>query len=357
MLRNMLYPYFVLKKADSKNKKTLKIKFSWRTTTILALLASFFTAIFKAMDNITMHNLIISENRIISAFVYLIIGSWVGIISSLFFIKLLGKKIIDQEFKKIIFKNYKMHVNAFISGTISAGSTLFLLLGNQLGDPTTLIALGNTVVLYTIIYDIALKQIKIDQIFIPTILIVTGGIFSAVGNSFPATFWSFVFVVIISNGLTAISEIVEQKGAQISDSVNLFFWRFVWLGIAGTLLAIIVASIQQNLFLLFYLIFKSLKYIPWITLTMFFVFLGIGLKLSAKKNGSVTIVLLVLCVQMVLGYPITIIGNLLYPGLFGILPQDPRIWFIRIIGMIGIIIGVFVLQIKNRQICRKNLND
>jgi len=50
---------------------------------------------------------------------------------------------VDPEFKKLQLNRKALNINAIIAGTISAGSTLFLLWGNQLGDPSVLIALGN----------------------------------------------------------------------------------------------------------------------------------------------------------------------------------------------------------------------
>ncbi|MCL4353258.1 hypothetical protein M1615_02170 [Patescibacteria group bacterium] len=296
------------------------------------------------MDNITVHNFIVSSDKITAAYAYLVLGSWIGVISSLFFALFFGKKVIDHDFHRIIFKNRKMHLLAFISGAISAGSTLFLLLGNQLGDPTMLIALGNTVVIYTMLYDLKKKEVNFKQIFLPAILVISGGFLAASGSSLPTSLWSFLFVVVISNGLAAISEIIEQSGSRASDSVDLFIWRFFWLAVCGTILALSLTFFQHTTLSLVILIRSSLKYIPWILFTMLFVFLGVGLKLTAKKQGSVSIVLLALSAQMILGYPITIIGNIIHPNLFGELPMNTFIWLLRISGMVILTLGIFSLK-------------
>jgi len=79
---------------------------------------------------------------------------------------------------------------------------------------------------------------------------------------------------------------------------------------------------------------------------MLFVFLGIGMKLNAKKEGAISIVLITLSAQLILGYPITIVGNLLRPGVFGAIPLDYGIWGIRILGAALIIMAIYKTRSK-----------
>jgi hypothetical protein len=53
---------------------------------------------------------------------------------------------------------------------------------------------------------------------------------------------------------------------------------------------------------------------------------------------------MVLSGQVVLGYVLTLVGNLIVPGLFGQLPGEPAVWLIRIIGGILIVKGIFSLR-------------
>ena len=93
-------------------------------------------------------------------------------------------------------------------------------------------------------------------------------------------------------------------------------------------------------------ILVGIHFIPWITLTMFFVFLGVGLKLVAKKKNAVSLVLVVLSLQIVLGFPITIVGSWLKPGLFGAVPTSLTVWLVRLVGAGLIILGVYILRKK-----------
>jgi len=320
----------------------------WHSSTVrLALFAAVFTAIYKVMDNITMHNFITASDSLTAVFVYLIIGAWTGLLSSLLFSVLFGKRLIDPDFVRLELNRKAFNKQAIIAGTITAGSTLFLLLGNQLGDPSVLIALGNAVIIYTLAYDAITKQVTINQIILPALLVITGSMMSSYSGSLEITLLGLLFVFVVSNGLTAVSEIVEQTGCRASDGVNFFVWRFLWLAITGTSIALIVSFIRGYFGLLLNGLVDGVQYIPWIALTMLFVFLGIGMKLVAKKNDAVSVVLIVYSVQMILSYPITIAGNWIIPGVFGQLPTDIWIWIVRIAGTILMIWGVYRLRKQN----------
>ncbi|MEG4518357.1 MULTISPECIES: hypothetical protein [unclassified Microcoleus] len=310
----------------------------------VGLLAAVCTAIVRGLDNFTVHNLITAPDKLTAAFAYLIIGGWTGAMSGTVFSLLLGRKLIDDKFRKIVFNNPQMHWSAFISGSISAGSTLFILLGNQLGDPSVIAALSNLTIVYTILYDLFTGQADWKYIFLPSVVTIIGGIMAGFSGSLSVTAIGLLYVVVVSNGLGAFSEIVEQRGVHASDSVNLYIWRFLWLALTGTILAIAVSLARGYLSLLLATIQEGMIHLPWVITTMFFVFFAIGLKLYLKGTQAVSVVLLILSAQIILAYPITIIGDRLQPGLFGELPNQP-IWMIRIVGAILIIVGIFQLKI------------
>jgi hypothetical protein len=311
----------------------------------VGLLAALCTAIFRGLDNFTVHNLITAPDKLTAAFAYLIIGGWTGVIAGTFFSLLLGRKLIDDKFRKIVFNNRQMHWSAFISGSISAGSTLFILLGNQLGDPSVIVALSTLTIVYTILYDLFTGQADWKYLFLPSLVTITGGMMAGFSGSLSVTAIGLFYVVVVSNGLGAFSEIIEQRGIRASDSVNLFIWRFFWLALTGTILAIAVSLARGYLSLLIATIQQGMIYLPWVITTMFFVFVAMGLKFYLKVTQAVSVVLLILSAQIILAYPITIIGDRLQPGLFGELP-NLSIWMVRIVGAILIIVGIVQLEIS-----------
>lgn len=307
---------------------------------VIGSLAAFFMAAYRSLDNFIVHNLITAPDNLTAAFAYLIVGGWTGVTASLVFSKFLGRKLIDPEFTKLAIRNPKMHRQALISGGISAVSTLFLLLGNQLGDPSVLIALENLTVIYTLFYDTWKRQANLKQLLLPTTTAVIGGMMTAFNGSLSITALGLFYVLIMSNGLETLSQISQQRGVRCSDAVSFFIWRFFWLATIGTLLAIFVSVLRGYHSLLLATIEIGLTHLPWIFLTMFFVFLGMGLQLFLQKTQAISVVLLIFLTQVLFAYPITFLGNALRPGAFGTLPESVIIWLVRIIGALLIIFGV-----------------
>jgi hypothetical protein len=304
------------------------------------------TALYKSMDNITAHNFITAKDSLTAVFSYLVIGGWTGCILSVFCSYAVGKKIIDNTFNKIVFKNRKMHIQAMISGIISALSTLFFLWGCQFGDPGTLIALSTPVMLYAFAYDRFIHQTRSNTI-VPLLLALIGSSMAAFNGSLRITITAIILVLILSNGLATFAEIAEQSGVRASDGVNFFIWRSFWIAISGTILSVVISLLRGYYELLISTLTTSIKYIPFVTLTMIFVFIGVGLKLTLKKTYPVSIILLLSSTQVIFAFPIVIVGNKYYPGLFGAVSTDFFTLSIRILGLSLLICSVAILTNSN----------
>ncbi len=320
----------------------------WRHIFYIALASSFFTSIYRTMDNISVHNLIICADSFTAASAYFVIGAWLGVLTSYLFVSFWGKRVIDQEFSSIQKpKHNKMHAYAFGVGILAALGTIFNLWGNQFGDPSSLIALSMAITLFTTLYDVFKKHITLRRVIIPTALIFLGSITAAYNGSLRFTFMEILLVGIFSNMFYAIAELAEKNGINAGDGANFFFWRFLWLATSGTLLLTSIALIRHTQQLLFATILGSLEYSPWFILTMFFVFIGVGLKFAAKKTGAVSIILLILSSQIIFGLLITIIGHFISPGIFGLTALTPDFLITRVIGVALLICGLLLLSRQN----------
>ena len=199
------------------------------------------------------------------------------------------------------------------------------------------------VVAYTMIYDLLKKEVRFKDIGIPFIFVLLGGFMASYGGSFKITIMSLFLMGVLSNLTTAISEEIEQYGVKCTDSVNFFFFRFLWLAVSGTTMAIIISLIMNKTSLLISLVVKLFNYSPLFILIMFFVFLGIGFKLTAKKEGVVSIILMIISIQIIFGYLFTFLGNYLVNGIFGEIPLNPILWLIRILGALILTFGIIFL--------------
>jgi hypothetical protein len=324
---------------------SVKTRPLWSSSVLgVALAATVFSALYKVADNITMHSIIVLDDSLTAASAYFIFAGWIGVIASLGFAFLFGKNLVDPSFEGIKFGSRKMQTGAVLAGSIAGLGTLFAIWANRFIDPSTAIALGNLILVMTTWYDWRTKEVRLSHVLFPLLLVTGGGIMTSYnGGHAKVTLQGLLLLGLISNVLFAVSEIAE-KSVRGTDGVNFFFWRFLWHGITGTLAALLIAAARGTLPLLWQTITMAVPYTPWFVMTMLFVFLGISLKLTAKKQGAVSVVLMVLSGQVVLGYVLTLVGNLIVPGLFGQLPGEPAVWLIRIIGGILIVKGIFSLR-------------
>lgn len=315
----------------------------WSSVFGAALAATVFSAFYKVADNITMHSVIVLEDSLTAASAYFIFAGWLGVVASLGFAFLFGKRLVDPSFTGIKFGPRDMQLGAALAGGIAGLGTLFAIWANRFIDPSTAIALGNLLLVMTTGYDWMTKEVKLAHVGLPLLLVTGGGVLAAYNGGTMVTLQGLILLGIVSNALFAASEIAE-KSVRKTDGVNFFCWRFLWHGITGTAAALLIAAARGTLPLLWQTIAKAVPYTPWFIVTMLFVFLGISLKLTAKKKGAVSVVLMVLSGQVVLGYLLTFVGNQAIPGLFGQLPKDPAIWAVRIIGGTLMVGGIFRLR-------------
>lgn len=310
---------------------------------VVSIIASLFSAIYKAMDNITVHNFIVHENKLMVALAYLVVGAWTGVFMAFVLAQMIGQ-YVDPSFRGIVLSNSVMHWRAAIAGFFGAVGTMFVLWGNQYGDPSAMIALTNSTIVFTVCFELATKRLSFERIAVPNALIFVGASLSAFTGSVAITLAGVVLVAILSNGFGAVGEIVEQRGVQRSDGVSMYFWRFLWLATTGTLMAFAIAVTTGQLVLLVDLVSGALIYLWWIALLMIFVFFGLGLKLTLKKDYPVSVVLLATTVQVLLGYPLTILGDQVWPGVFGHLPTDTWVWVVRVVGASLLLVGLTKLR-------------
>jgi hypothetical protein len=248
-------------------------------------------------------------------------------------------------------------LNPIFSGFLSAVTTFFSLWASQIVDPSVVVILANVSILYIVIYDIWQKQIEWKRILIPTILIIGGSIqasLESLSSFSDQRLWLGVALLVFGRGLPqALSQIIDQIGvtnrekSQI-DSVNRAFWRFCWLtiwGVAGVLLWVTVngdfITFAERLWY-----FTQIAVWP-IVILMVIVTIGNAALMVARELGAASEVSLLVTIQVIAIIPITVLGDLWFPGIFGDVPQG-AIWLIRILG--AIYVTVSVIDFHNKKV-------
>jgi len=323
-----------------------------RTAFLSSLAAALFGALYLANDTFIMHEVIVfPEDPFTATSFYLITGSWIGVACMALYNKIFGKRI-DKDYPGFNFGTRKMQLFALISGGIAAASTTFCLIGNQKLDPSLVIGLSTISIFYMGLYETRKKYVKLKNIVLPEILVVIGAILTNLSAGLQIAFIGILILLIGRCGTDAAEQIVRQEGVWNSDAITFNFWRFLWLSITGTILIFTTAVIRgkinelNELLAMRKLFFNAL---PWILLTMFFVFFYNALTQKAMKTGAVSKISVVLSSRVTLGIPIALIGNKVCPGIFGKIPSDPWVWIVRSIGIGLITSGVAFLEQKERE--------
>lgn len=313
---------------------------------LTALWSAIFGALYSTNDNFIMHHIIVCPNDSFTATAfYLIVGGWIGTLLTLVLNRFLGKSM-DKSYTGFNFGSLKMQKFALLSGIFGAVSTLLYLWGSQKLDPSLVLGLSSASVIWLCLYDSLTKKIKVRSIIVPLTLVVVGSLIASttrLSGGFKITFLGIIILLVGRCGLDAADGIVRKLGGNDTDAVIFNFWRFFWLSVSATILMIVVAFLRGTSDELWQMKDIFLPTLPWILLTMFFVFLSNVLCQKAMQKGVVSKVFLVTNSKIAIGVPIALLGDAIYPGVFGQLPTEPIVWIVRFAGVVLTAIGVMQL--------------
>ncbi len=317
-----------------------------RSLLAVGLIAAALTALYKALDNYTVHSLIVSPDKITVAYAYFIIGAWTVVVVTLVCAPIFGRWL-DPHFKGIVLGNRAMRLNALCVGLFAAIGTFLLLWGQQYGDPAAITALTAPIMLFTGLMETFWKKtLKLRNAGLPIAVTCVGGFFAAWNESLSIGLITFGLVFLASNLFFAVGEVVEKDGVQSLDAINFMLWRFSSLALIGTVLCLLTAwpfgYVQPVVALM-----KESLASPWtllvVTLNMVAVFFAMGFRLALKRDHAVSVILVVLSAQVVFSYAWTFIGDGLKPGAFGAIPDSPEVWAIRIAAVVLLICGMVMM--------------
>ena len=317
-----------------------------RATFWISVIAAVFGAFYLVNDTYIMHQVIVAEDVFTAVSAYLILGGWIGTFCFLVYNAFLGKWL-DKDYPGFNFGTLKMQILALTSGAIAASSTAFCLAGNQGLDPSLVTALANLSILYLVLYDWVGKRISWAKIRLPMLLVVGGSILASVtrlSGGLEITLFGILVLFIGRCGTDALEKIVRQRGGKHTDAVTFTFWRMFWLSVTGTLFVVTIAVTRDTfgeLTNLLNLVWRPA--LPWILFTMLLVFFFSTLLQKAMKVWSLSKISMVVSLQIVLGIPLTLVADCLWPGIFGDIPTDIYVWILRVIGVILLTSGVIRL--------------
>jgi hypothetical protein len=306
----------------------------WRWSRVVLWLSALLMASYMINDTYIMQNVIRSTDPFSCVMAYLTLGSVVGLTINFFLCHTLVGKWVDPSFERINWISGKAQWSAIITGVIGSITTLFLLWGSQIFDPSIVLPLSNLYILYVVIYDVLAGKVAFRNIWLPALLVVGGAML------FTFDFQAGVFVsitgllvlLVCRNGLNALAKILEQKGAIASDAISFSFWRFFWLTVSGLVIVVVMTTVRGMWPEYLRALLTGLVGWKWVVLTMVLVFFATGFENFAKRYELVSVVVMVLTMPVVLGVPFTALINWFWPGTFVGVPTDYLGWLVRLVG-------------------------
>jgi len=325
-----------------------------RKILVMCLIAAFAYAAKAAIDNYMVRHVVVNNDRLTAASFYLVLGAWIGVFVLLICNKLFGKQI-DKDYTGFNWGTKKVHLFTSISGIAGTLAALVYFLGSQLLDPSLVLGLSNLSIVYIAIFGVFIKKrIRLSEILLPGALVIAGSLMISVQHlsmtGIKISIWGIIIFAVIRSLLTATGETFRKEGAYTSDAIIFSFWRYAWLTISATTLMLATAAARGRLNEWFQMIETvSLKALGFISITMILAFLFNSLSQKAMRTAALSKVSLVLNSKIAFGVPIALIANWQSPGIFGLLPTDPRVWVIRCIGVMLVIYGIVQLAIKEKR--------
>jgi drug/metabolite transporter (DMT)-like permease len=295
----------------------------------------------------------------IDALTYGFLAQWMSFVVTFFAVAFLsikkrtnGKKralgySLDPDFDKLKLLPRKPMLYIVIAGVFAGISTVayYVLAGSS--DASTVLPYGQLVIMYLLVGDLMAEKDTPTIIEVQSIISILFGVL-LVGAT-PGGFDILTLLIVLGplNISSALVTYYQRKTKRYEirpglrvDSLNMRLW------------SLLVLNLVLSLFSLPFLEPSSwdvmvTSFIPLSGLmigTSLTTFLSIVMYVRALGRGSMAVVNSLSSISVVLGIPMTIIGNLLIPGAFGILDADTFLWALKVFGVILVMIGVIALE-------------
>jgi uncharacterized membrane protein len=255
--------------------------------------------------------------------------------------------LLDPDFGKLRVLPKRPMFYLLASGAFAGVSTFFYYFLASSADASVVLPYGQLVIVYLLLGDLVAEKDTPTIIEIQSIASVVIGVL-LIGVA-PGGFDLLTLLVVLvpMNISSALYTYYQRKTkrSEISpglrvDSLNMRLWSLLFLNGFFSLLAVPAMGTSSWM-----LVIGSFSSLLWIMVaSSVATFLGIVMYVRALGRGSMAIVNSLSAVSVVLGLPITIIGNLVIPGAFGSMTSDTFLWILKMFGVGLVLIGVVALQ-------------
>ncbi|MFW9786392.1 MAG: Lrp/AsnC ligand binding domain-containing protein [Candidatus Thorarchaeota archaeon] len=254
---------------------------------------------------------------------------------------------LDPDFDRLRILPKTPMIYLTLAGVFAGISTLFYYILAGSTDVTTVLPYGQLVIIYLLIGDLLAEKDTPTIIEVQCIISILFGVL-LVGAT-PGGFDVLTLLVVLGplNVSSALVTYYQRKTKRYElrpglrvDSLNMRLWSLLVLNLVMSVMALpfLGPSDWQSL---------VVSFAPILGLmigTSLATFLAIVMYIRALGRGSMAVVNSLSSISVVLGIPVTLIGNILIPGAFGTLDANSFMWSLKFFGVILVMIGVIALQ-------------
>ncbi len=254
---------------------------------------------------------------------------------------------IDPDFDRIRLLPRKPMLYIVISGVFAGISTLayYVLVGST--DASTILPYGQLVIIYLLIGDLMAEKDTPTIIEIQSIISILFGVL-LVGAT-PGGFNILTLLIVLGplNISSAMITYYQRKTKRFElrpglrvDSLNIRVWSLLVLNLIFSLFSVpFMSPTSWQVMVSSFIPLSGLMIGSSITALF-----SIVMYVRALGRGSMAVVNSLSSISVVLAIPVTIIGNLIIPGAFGLLDSDVFLWTLTMFGVVLVMIGVIALE-------------
>jgi uncharacterized membrane protein len=274
---------------------------------------------------------IVAINTVLSdAIIYGFISQWTSYMVSVALVLFLSIRV--RKDKRALFAGV-----ATYSYYAIAGST----------DASAVLPYGQLVIIYLLIGDLVAEKDTPTIIEVQCILSILIGVLLVGTEPGGFNIATLLIVLVPMNMASALNTYYQRKTKRFEiqrglrvDSLNMRIWTLLVLNTVMSLLMLPTFTpeswgIMGEMFnpLFWYMVGSSVA-----------TFMSLVMYVRALGKGSMSVVNSLSAISVVLGIPMTLFGNLLVPGAFGVITTDMFLWTIRIFGVILVLVAIAALQ-------------
>ncbi|MHA1636912.1 MAG: Lrp/AsnC ligand binding domain-containing protein [Candidatus Thorarchaeota archaeon] len=291
--------------------------------------------------------------------IYGVLSQWVSFFVTVLAVALLSLKRkkngatrslgyeLDPDFGRIRRLPKTPMIYLVFSGIFAGISTFFYYILIGATDASAVLPYGQLVIIYLLFGDLLADKDTPTIIEIQCIISIMFGVL-LVGVEPGGFNLVTIFIVLVPMNISsAFSTYYQRKtkrhelqpGLKV-DSLNMRVWSLLVLNIVMTMLAI--PFLPSNT-----LDIMASTFVPLFWLMMgssISIFLGLVMYVRALGKGSMAVVNSLSSISVILGIPLTFVGNFFIEGAFGQLTDDPFLWILKFFGIALIMIGVIALE-------------